>query len=86
MAYTMHLEFTQAMNDFKTMFPEMDDEVIEAVLRANQGGVDATIDQLLAMTTDNLNENLRNQIEKDENVTPLISTNINTTPINKVIP
>lgn len=49
----MQLEFAQAMSDFKTMFPEMDKEVIEAVLRANQGAVDATIDQLLAMSTDN---------------------------------
>ena len=44
------LEFTQAMNDFKTMFPCMDEDVIEIVLRANQGAVDATIDQLLQMT------------------------------------
>ena len=43
------LEFTQAMRDFKTMFPTLDDEVIEAVLRANNGLVDATIDQLLTM-------------------------------------
>ena len=27
------LEFTQAMSDFKTMFPNMDTDVIEAVLR-----------------------------------------------------
>ncbi len=30
------LEFTQAMTDFKVMFPDMDADVIEAVLRANQ--------------------------------------------------
>lgn len=53
MASTMQLEFSQAMSDFKTMFPEMDRDVIEAVLRANQGAVDSTIDQLLAMSTDN---------------------------------
>lgn len=27
------LEFRQAMRDFKTMFPDMDDDVIEVVLR-----------------------------------------------------
>ena len=27
------LEFSQAMNDFKTMFPNMETDVIEAVLR-----------------------------------------------------
>lgn len=63
MASTMQLEFAQAMSDFKTMFPEMDRDVIEAVLRANQGAVDATIDQLLAMSTDNQNEKLRNELD-----------------------
>ncbi|CAH0398314.1 unnamed protein product [Chilo suppressalis] len=70
MASTMQLEFTQAMTDFKTMFPDMDDDVIEAVLRANQGAVDATIDQLLAMSTDNQNERLRLEMERVENSTP----------------
>lgn len=50
------LEFHQAMNDFKTMFPEMDEDVIEVVLRANNGAVDATIDQLLAMNMDSERE------------------------------
>lgn len=50
---TVQLDFTQAMTDFKTMFPDMDSDVIEAILRANQGAVDATIDQLLQMSTDN---------------------------------
>ncbi|GLH12018.1 Putative cue domain-containing protein 1 [Gryllus bimaculatus] len=67
---TTQLEFHQAMADFKTMFPDMDDEVIEAVLRANQGAVDATIDQLLAMSTDNENEKLRNEMEKKETLVP----------------
>lgn len=53
MASTLQLEFAQAMSDFKTMFPDMERDVIEAVLRANQGAVDATIDQLLAMSVDN---------------------------------
>ena len=47
------LEFSQAMTDFKVMFPDMDAEVIEAVLRANNGAVDATIDHLLTMSADN---------------------------------
>ncbi|XP_052463793.1 CUE domain-containing protein 1-like isoform X3 [Carassius gibelio] len=46
------LEFTQAMDDFKTMFPSMKHEVIECVLRANHGAVDSTIDQLLQMSLD----------------------------------
>lgn len=40
------------MDDFKTMFPSMDHEVIECVLRANNGAVDSTIDQLLQMSLD----------------------------------
>lgn len=40
------------MSDFRHMFPETDEEVIEAVLRANSGMVDATIDQLLTMNID----------------------------------
>lgn len=50
---TRQLEFTAAMKDFKNMFPDMDDEVIEAVLRSNNGLVDATIDQLLSMGAGN---------------------------------
>ena len=46
------LEYNGAMNDFKHMFPTLDREVIEAVLRANNGLVDATIDQLLCMGVD----------------------------------
>lgn len=46
------LEFNQAMEDFTTMFPSMDYEVIECVLRSNNGAVDTTIDQLLQMSLD----------------------------------
>lgn len=49
---TKQLDFDQAMADFKTMFPTMDCEIIEAVLRANDGAVDSTIDQLLTMSID----------------------------------
>lgn len=70
MASTMQLEFAQAMADFKNMFPDMDRDVIEAVLRANQGAVDATIDQLLAMSTDNQNEKLRQELDGDTGKTP----------------
>ncbi|XP_071508940.1 uncharacterized protein [Diadema antillarum] len=46
------LDFTQAMADFQRMFPSMDREVIETVLRSNNGKVDETIDQLLALSAD----------------------------------
>lgn len=45
------------MTDFRVMFPDMDSDVIEAVLRANNGAVDATIDHLLAMSADMESEN-----------------------------
>ncbi|XP_033628116.1 CUE domain-containing protein 1-like isoform X1 [Asterias rubens] len=51
-AATRQLEFHQAMADFKTMFPTMDKDVIETVLRANNGAVDVTIDQLLTLAAD----------------------------------
>ncbi|KAH0952131.1 hypothetical protein HN011_010905 [Eciton burchellii] len=65
------LEFYQAMADFKNMFPQMDDDVIEAVLRSNQGAVNTTIDQLLTMSTDNENEKIRSELEQKEEVTKL---------------
>ncbi|KFM79721.1 CUE domain-containing protein 1, partial [Stegodyphus mimosarum] len=61
------LEFRQAMRDFKTMFPEMDEDVIEVVLRSNNGAVDSTIDQLLTMSTDNENERIRTELDATEN-------------------
>ncbi|RWS30150.1 CUE domain-containing protein 1-like protein [Leptotrombidium deliense] len=48
------------------MFPEMDEDVIEAVLRSNNGAVDATIDQLLLMSVDSENEKLRSEMETSE--------------------
>lgn len=47
------LDFNQAMRDFKIMFPDLEDVVIEMVLRSNNGAVDVTINQLLAMSEDN---------------------------------
>ena len=43
------LNFYQAMSDFQTMFPHIEKDVIEAVLRANDGVVQTTIDQLLVL-------------------------------------
>ena len=40
------------MDDFRIMFPGLDVELIESVLRANKGAVDDTIDQLLTITVD----------------------------------
>ncbi|XP_026177379.1 CUE domain-containing protein 1b isoform X2 [Mastacembelus armatus] len=64
------LEFNQAMEDFKTMFPSMDSEVIECVLRSNNGAVDATIDQLLQMTTDGQGQD--DSSDSDDSIPPEI--------------
>jgi len=45
----------QAMNDFHTMFPSLEKEVIECVLRSNNGHVDSTIDQLLQISKESPN-------------------------------
>nr|XP_002131968.2 CUE domain-containing protein 1-like [Ciona intestinalis] len=46
------LEYTKAMQDFKVMFPTLEPDVIECVLRSNSGHVDSTIDNLLQLTID----------------------------------
>ena len=51
-ALTNNLDFYESMYNFKKMFPKFDAEVIETVLRSNDGSVDKTVDQLLAMSMD----------------------------------
>lgn len=65
------LEFNQAMEDFKTMFPSMDYEVIECVLRSNNGAVDATIDQLLQMSIDGQGSD--DSSDSDDSIPPEVS-------------
>ena len=47
------LEFTQTMADFKIMFPDIEVDAIEAMLRSHNGAVDTTVKQLVAMSVDN---------------------------------
>ena len=44
------LDFYESMYHFKKMFPKFDSDVIETVLRSNNGAVDKTIDALLQMS------------------------------------
>jgi hypothetical protein len=46
------LNFYESIYNFKKMFPNLDYEVIETVLRSNNGNIDKSIDQLLTMSTD----------------------------------
>ena len=62
------------MSDFREMFPTMEDDVIEAVLRANDGAVDATIDQLLTMSID---------AGQEEIIDPVTHTVIVSRPLDK---
>ncbi|KAM9320167.1 CUE domain-containing protein 1 [Gastrophryne carolinensis] len=64
------LEFNQAMEDFKTMFPNMEYDIIECVLRANNGAVDATIDQLLQMNLDDVGYD--DSSDSDDSIPPEI--------------
>jgi hypothetical protein len=64
------LNFYEAMYHFKKMFPKFDSDIIEIVLRSNNGSVDRTIDELLNMSmynddSDEFNGNLsRKKLEK----------------------
>lgn len=69
--HVRRLEFNQAMEDFKTMFPSMDYEVIECVLRSNNGAVDATIDQLLQMSIDGQGSD--DSSDSDDSIPPEVS-------------
>ncbi|XP_041097338.1 CUE domain-containing protein 1-like isoform X2 [Polyodon spathula] len=62
------LEFNQAMEDFKIMFPSVDSDVIECVLRANSGAVEATINQLLQMNIDGYDDS----DDSDDSIPPEI--------------
>jgi len=57
-----NLDFFQSMHHFKTMFPKFDSEVIETVLRSNDGAVDKTVDQLLTMSMDSEFASVENMI------------------------
>jgi hypothetical protein len=46
-ASTKHLNFYESMYHFKKMFPRIETDVIESVLRTNNGKIDKTIDDLL---------------------------------------
>ena len=67
------LDFYQSMYHFKKMFPKFDSEVIETVLRSNQGSVDKTLDQLLTMSIDNENGSPSNQLSQS----CLVSSDVN---------
>lgn len=58
------LDFYQSMYHFKKMFPKFDSDVIETVLRSNQGSVDKTLDQLLTMSIDNEHAMPSNQLSQ----------------------
>ena len=67
------------MSDFRHMFPTMEEDVIEAVLRANDGAVDATIDQLLTMSIDVGNE----EVLDPATHTAVVSIIMKTCPCNR---
>ena len=46
------INFYESMYHFRKMFPDIDSDVIETVLRSNEGAVDDTVDQLLTLSLD----------------------------------
>ncbi len=49
----MEAQETEALNNLKGMFPDVDLEVCEAVLTANQGSLEQSINTLLGMSDPN---------------------------------
>ncbi|KAI1724641.1 CUE domain-containing protein [Ditylenchus destructor] len=47
------LDFSSAMAQFKSMFPDLSDQIIEAILRKHNGDVTRTIDELLEISGEN---------------------------------
>lgn len=60
------------------MFPSMDYEVIECVLRSNNGAVDATIDQLLQMSIDGQGSD--DSSDSDDSIPPEVSLKVANVP------
>jgi len=60
------LDFYESMYHFKKMFPKLDSEFIESVLRSNDGSVDKTIDHLLCITLEFEEENDKSKQAKEE--------------------
>lgn len=60
------LDFYESMYHFKKMFPKLESDVIEAILRSNQGQVDKTLDQLLAITLDSELDEIRADKKSDK--------------------
>jgi hypothetical protein len=50
--------------ELRRMFSNLDSSIIESVLSANNGQLDATIDHLLTMSTDAENEHNIQQVNK----------------------
>lgn len=74
------LDFYQSMYHFKKMFPKLDSEVIEAILRSNQGSVDKTLDQLLTISVDT------EKLQSHEVTVLTLTHNVNTHQSNPIIP
>lgn len=60
------LDFYESMYHFKKMFPKLESDVIEAILRSNQGQVDKTLDQLLSITLDSELDEIRCDKKSDK--------------------
>ena len=81
---TNQLNFYESMYHFRKMFPNVDSDVIECVLRSNSGAIDKTIDHLLTMNhhqqndeeTKPINNNNLNQLDMPPSYTEFMSSKV----------
>jgi hypothetical protein len=71
------LNFYESIYNFKKMFPKLDYEVIETVLRSNNGNIDKSLDQLLTMSIDT--EVIQAAVDGETTTTPVAPTTTTST-------
>lgn len=74
------LDFYESMYHFKKMFPKLDSDVIETILRANHGQVDKTLDQLLSLNVDTELDEMRQHSDPKPAASSSTISTITTTP------
>jgi hypothetical protein len=75
-----NLDFYESLYHFKKMFPKIDTDIIESVLRGNNGSVDRTLDYLLSMEIVNEDEMLNDKAVKTSNKFDQFDTNVYDAP------
>jgi len=64
------ISLVSAMRDFQAMFPDLPPMAIEAVLRANGGAVDPTVEKLISMCCEQQKQKKKADLELDSDALP----------------